>query len=502
MDFVHYITTAISDREPNKNIYGQVVSNYYSLDSVRFADKVEIVAAKYLDVYFDKKENRLDIEFILLYKRYTLAEINIELYKPSNYNSTVNQKKVTSIQNSVKKLEGIFDTVSRFELSNGNIILQANNEKINVQLQSDFERLNLDIDFTNTVSYIDAIEKRERNSELFYTICNTITDEQLTTIAQADYGYGEDIASQELLTIRGTRNLPTEISYETSEVLSLTKYSDPETTEEHQERLFACAAILLEEDALYTMDGVEHALTGLFLSAITFESKYVAQARAFFLNILATHKLLLSDIHTIAYLILGCDLLLKDERYCDSTLVFFQETYFLEELDFEYSIALAAKRIKQISLVMLENTSFIQNKSLKNGLSDLIKSTIQICEERYDTTAIGALFERTFSKEEQEKYLELLPELLKIEYKDRGNYLIKRGLNGSQVAIITRSLSDAQHFIEGSCHEVKLKTNIFFDAWVKIYKKDLRTQATIKKIKRWARSLHVSHPYLDSPMNN
>ena len=51
------------------------------------------------------------------------------------------------MQDSLKQLEGVFDSVFKFELSNENVILQAKNDEIDFQLKTHFKKINIDVDF-------------------------------------------------------------------------------------------------------------------------------------------------------------------------------------------------------------------------------------------------------------------------------------------------------------------------------------------------------------------
>ena len=207
------------------------------------------------------------------------------------------------------------------------------------------KKLEFDIDFLNKTWFIDLLETKENNN-LCHTLCKKITDEQLTIIASADYGFDAD-AFKDLKFIRDNAALPEKISFSLLETLSLTRYAKPVTTMGHQERLFACCCLALIEN----MDSVESEdgdiLYALILSVIALGKKVLGQARTFLFNVLAKNKNT-NSVHTIAYLILCCDLLLKDEKAFNGTFSFLKEINILEETNFEYESILTAKRVKDI----------------------------------------------------------------------------------------------------------------------------------------------------------
>lgn len=65
----------------------------------------------------------------------------MELYVPFQFNFIGNQERTTNIQDSLKQLEHLFDTVFKFELSNKNVILQAKNNEIDFQLKTYFKSI-------------------------------------------------------------------------------------------------------------------------------------------------------------------------------------------------------------------------------------------------------------------------------------------------------------------------------------------------------------------------
>ena len=295
MNFTDYIITqAVRNIELDEDM-----PNYFSLENVRFPEKVTITDAKKLYLYFTEEINTLSIDFILGYKGYALADIIIELYNPFRFDFIGNQERNTNIEASIKQLKLVFDTIFKFELSNENLIIQAKNESIDFQIKTHFSTIAIDIDFLNTMQFIDSIDKRAKNKELLYTICNEISNEQLITISKADYGYESDIAYAELVKIKETQRIPKEISYATAQVLSLTSLYQSETKEDYQEGLFACAIILLGAYDFTVLENIEDKLITLFLSANALGKNYVKQARVFFQNLLTNTTLLLEENHII-----------------------------------------------------------------------------------------------------------------------------------------------------------------------------------------------------------
>ena len=127
--------------------------------------------------------------------------------------------------------------------------------------------------------------------------------------------------------------------------------------------------------------------------------------------------------------------------------------------------------MEESTLIIQAECDFIQDKSFQKELNYLFDNTIRICKERYDITAINALFERTFTKEEQTAYLQLLPNLRTLNYQEKYTYLKEKGLNSEQIYLLRESIFNAERFLDGSDYEMELKRNIFFEAWLKIYKK-------------------------------
>ena len=102
---------------------------------------------------------------------------------------------------------------------------------------------------------------------LFVHVCRATDDATLAVIARADYGFGADEALAELRAIRDSRVLPARLSFLVGEVLSLTRFSNPEVPNPppfapgpsghsgHQARLFAGALLLwLDADAATRAD--------------------------------------------------------------------------------------------------------------------------------------------------------------------------------------------------------------------------------------------------------
>ena len=467
MNFTTYLTEVVSNMEPNRGIYGQVVSNYFTLENVRFSEKIVITEIKYLDLHFDKEEDRLEFSFRLFYKKYIFAEVDIEFHNPFQFEFIENQENNTNIEESIELLDsGIFDNIFKFEFTDGSLVFQAKNEAIDFQIKTLYRTFSIDIDFFNTTKFIDNIEKRDKNNEFFHTICNEITNEQLTTIAKGEYYFKEESVYAELATIKETHLIPKEITFTTYDTLSFSSFNRPNTKEEHVERLFACTLILLGDYDFTDYAYIGNILIPIFSSAIALGKNYVQQARAFFLNLIAIQTPILR------YLILACNLYLKDEELAKETFVSLKETHFLKELDFENDVASTAKKLEKSTLIMQEKCGFIIDKSFLKELNFLFENVIRICKERYDIDAINALFERTFSKEEQRAYLKLLPNLLKMKYWDKYKYFAEKGLNSKQIQIITQSIFNVECFLDGSDYEIDLNRNIFFEAWLKIYKKD------------------------------
>lgn len=231
-----------------------------------------------------------------------------------------------------------------------------------------------------------------------------------------------------------------------------------------------CAIILLGDYDCIELD-TEIVVTRLFISVVGLAREYLEDARAFFINLLPKQARLTS-VQFIAYSILGCHLLLKDEDAVSETFNFLNKTAILQNTNFEYHASHSAQAINVATLLLVKNSDFIKNNALKKDLINLFTSMTRICKERYDIKAISALFERTFTKQQQEKYVQLLPEIGAIRYSDRPAFLTKRGLSATQVQILTKSIFNAERFIDGSDYEVELNQNIFFETWTKLYKEN------------------------------
>ena len=89
---------------------------------------------------------------------------------------------------------------------------------------------------------------RPARDGLLNHVCRATDDATLAVISQADYGLGADEALADLRAIRDSHALPAEMSFLVGEVLSLTRFSNPDAHPGHQARLFACA-VLLQIDA-------------------------------------------------------------------------------------------------------------------------------------------------------------------------------------------------------------------------------------------------------------
>jgi len=460
MDFINYIQQITPAKEVHKGIYGQVVPNYHTIEDV-VIDTVKIHELKNLGISYDKTEDRLDIMFDLYYKGYKLAETDFEFFNPNKIDFVANEDRIFHLQKAIKNLEKeYFNTVSKFEIKANELWVQAKNKDLNFLFKTHFDKINICIDFENTSSFINYIKTCRKDKQLFYNACRSLTDEQLVDIAEADYGYEED-AFKELKQICETEIVPEKIEFETSEVLSLVSYGH---SEEHIEILFVCMVIILGDYDYTLLEDIEDKIVMLFLSARKLD--LVSDARAFLLDVLKS-KNYVSEIITIAYMVLACDLFLKEERELKKILQFLQEIA-IQEIDL--GTTHTAKTYKEATLIMLDNLAFIKDKQLKNEIKELLTTMQRLCKERYNLRAINALFERTFSKQEQAEYLKLLPKLVIIEFRDRYKYLIAKGLNAMQVEILTKSLFNAERFLDGSDYEVDLNKNIFFDAWLKLYK--------------------------------
>lgn len=466
MNFIDFINKAIAKQEPDKGLYGQILSNYYCLENVAFKELVRITGIGSVNVYSNDKENQLNIDFILRYKDYNLAEISLGFNSPFLFELDGNVK---NIAEAIQLLTDELTTVISLEITAENVVVHANNKHVDFQLKTHFKEINIDTVFLNKTSFIGLLENRLKNNQLFHTLCKQISDEQLTTIASVYYGYDAEVF-KELKSIRDDENLSKEISFSISDVLSVTRYDKPTTKQGHQERAFAaCIIILFLDDSNILFESKDNVLSVLFLSVSAFDISLLEQTRAFFVNLLAKNENEFITL-TIAYLILGCDLRLKDETAVNNTFSFLKEMGILEITDFEADTSFTVKRVKEVTLIMLENSNCIKNTSLKKELTTLFSSMIRICEERYEINAINALFERTFTQAQQEVYLTYLPEIQDVPYLDQPKFLREKCLSRQQNLLVMRSLLNARLFVDGSDYEIELKKNIFFDAEVELYK--------------------------------
>jgi len=470
MNFTDYIKAKIRNQEPQKNIYGKTIVNYYYLKNLNFEEKTTIAELKNLNFDFNKDKNQLDVEFELLYKGYTLAtDVYLELFEPFLFDFIGNTKRTSNIKTATKKLKAYYNTIFKFEISSNNLIIQAKNEDLDFQLKTHFKKVNLNIEIVNTMAFIETLEKRPKHTKLFDNICKTITDKQLITIASADYGYNKESFTV-LKHIQETQILPKEISGNLIEVLSLSGYHTSENEVEHQTQLFNCTLILLGKyNEEYEPFDLENLIPNMFVSTSNLETVFIEQTQAFFLEFLSKSNRNL-DVQLYMFAIAGFDLLLKKESDFKDGFHFIQNSI-LNELDFEHDIAYSAKIMKKATLIMLDNLDFIKNETLKKDAKILFTSIVRICEERYDLKAISALFKRTFNQETQEKAVQLMPKILNVAYNDRYKYLAAKGFNAMQTKIITRSMFNASCFLDGSDYEMELKKNIFFETYISLNKK-------------------------------
>ncbi len=474
MKFINYIKEITKNKEPQKNIYGKPIVNYFYIEDLKFEGEIETNRLKDINFFYDDKSDSLDVDFILTYKNYTLAtDVSLQFFHPFQFDFIGNAEKTTHIDTALKQLKGVYNTIFKFEISNNHLTIQAKNETLDFQLKTQFKKLNLDIEFINTTSFIDTLVKREKHTKIFNTLCEIITDKQLMVIAEADYGYEAEEAFAVLKQIQQTQRLPKEIPYIVKEVLSLTRYGRKlNTIEEQQTKIFNNVIILLGKyNEKYDLIGeAEEISAGIFIEATKVGEFFIKQTQAFFLEMLSTNTYG-KEVKIYTYLIAGCDLILKNEVDFKNGFQFLQQIGFVKELDFEDDISFTAKSVERATEIMLQNIHFIQDKELQKEAEQLFTNVIRICKERYDINAINELFARTFTKEEEKAYLKLIPELIKVEYNDRYKFLAQKGLTEEQNKILRRSLSNASHFLDGSDYDMELKKNVFFDEYVKIMKK-------------------------------
>ena len=127
MNFTDYIKAKIKNQEPQKDIYGKTVANYYYLENLKFEERTTIAELKYLNFSFNKDKNQLDVGFDVLYKGYTLAtDIRLELFEPFPFEFIGNTKRTSSIKTATKKLQACYNTIFKFEISSDNLIITVN----------------------------------------------------------------------------------------------------------------------------------------------------------------------------------------------------------------------------------------------------------------------------------------------------------------------------------------------------------------------------------------
>ena len=118
MDFTDYIKSKIKNQEPQKNIYGKTIPNYYYLKNLKFEEKTTIAELKNLNFDFNKDKNQLDVDFELLYKGYTLAtDVCLELFEPFLFDFIGNTERTNNIKTATKKLNAYYNTIFKFEIS-------------------------------------------------------------------------------------------------------------------------------------------------------------------------------------------------------------------------------------------------------------------------------------------------------------------------------------------------------------------------------------------------
>ena len=130
MNFSDFINSAVCNQEPQKGLYGQTVSNYYCLKNIKIKESLKITDTESLWVSFNDKENRLDIYFILLYKKYNLAEIGLELSSPFQFEFIAKSEKKSTIQDAILLLDDEFNFTFSIELTaeKTNIVVEEKKE--------------------------------------------------------------------------------------------------------------------------------------------------------------------------------------------------------------------------------------------------------------------------------------------------------------------------------------------------------------------------------------
>jgi len=151
------------------------------------------------------------------------VDVYLEFYNPFQFEFIGNTEKINDINFAETKLQDYYDTIFKFEISADNLIIKAKNENSDIQLKTYFKKVNLDLEIVNFISFIDTLEKRPKHSNLFNTLCEIVTNKQLTSIANADYGWKTEECLTDLKKIQQTQILPKEISVNLEEVLALTR---------------------------------------------------------------------------------------------------------------------------------------------------------------------------------------------------------------------------------------------------------------------------------------
>lgn len=123
------------------------------------------------------------------------------------------------------------------------------------------------------LSVIQALEPSSQ--QLLTMICEQLSDEAIMFIARADYGYGAASNFTELKQLVRDKVFPAQMDAGVHEVLTLTRWSRPETTGELLARSYACVLLLnLSPESTYGESAESSSLIGLVDGALKLPGKF------------------------------------------------------------------------------------------------------------------------------------------------------------------------------------------------------------------------------------
>jgi hypothetical protein len=225
-----------------------------------------------------------------------------------------------------------------------------------------------------------------------------VDDAMLTQIARADYGYMADAMLAELRPIRDKGIIPAPMQWQLLEVLSLTRWCDPERLNPppfepgptgragHQILLFACAVLLraTAESANQDIDSADDGTLAQCLVSAKILGEEMSEATARFLTWRIPRMVDVAEpvLYDLALLILA--IRLRSGRFTDRVLGNVAEWVLGEESQWQQSIALDGPSSSRPSAFSLQR-GFWQPLAaeLKDGAAaigtDEVRENVRLC---------------------------------------------------------------------------------------------------------------------------